>query len=59
VPLSTLFAGLTRQQVEIRLRSCWAAQQRAELHGDDKSAQDMRERIDELLEQLTTLLPRP
>jgi hypothetical protein len=53
--LSTLFDGLTRAQIEMRLRSCWAAQQRAELAGDSKSAEDMRERIDQLLD----LLPRP
>ena len=53
-----LLEGLNRAAIETRLRSCWSAQQRAELVGDTKSAQAMRDTIDELLEQLLPMLPK-
>jgi hypothetical protein len=52
-----LLDGLTRAAVETKLRSCWEYQQRAELEGDAESAQAMKDTIDELLDQLLTLLP--
>jgi hypothetical protein len=43
---------LDRVQIEGRLRTAWAAQQRAERIGDSRSADKQRETIDKLLEQL-------
>jgi hypothetical protein len=50
--LKELFYGLSRYELERRLSSCWSAQQRAELIGDERSVDAMREAIDDLLDEL-------